>query len=165
LALGKSRGIINVVAYGYHAFTQLGYQETKYYKDGMSQDAFLGAYLKACRDRELELMGKLAHHLMDARKKIWMITLVNKQDLWWAERLKVKAHYMDGDYNNYIEQITHARGQQYFMHEYLSASLVMNNFSTSKGELLSTTTGGYDQNLHYIHLQKLLETINAFANI
>ncbi len=101
--------------------------------------------------------------LLDAPGKLWMITLVAKQDLWWNERVKVQQHYAGGEYNKLVEQIKHERGTQHFVHEYLSASLVINNLTTSKGELLAPTTGGYDQNIQYAHLQQLLEHVNNFA--
>lgn len=93
-----------------------------------------------------------------------MITLVTKQDLWWNDRLDAQRFYTEGEYDEYIRRIVHDRGAQNFSHEYLSASLVINNLVTAAGESLSPTTGGYDQNIQYAHLQRLLETVNNFAS-
>lgn len=164
LAAGKSGGVINVVSWGHHAFAEASYTETKYFKTGMTQEQFLVDYLEACRERELEIIRDLTPRLLDAKNKIWMITVVAKQDLWWNERAKVKQHYAEGEYNRHIERITQERGLQNFSHEYLSAAPVINNLITGAGETLATTTGGYDQNIQYAHLQVLLDTITNFAN-
>jgi len=165
LVEGKSRGIINVVSWGYHSFAELQYKETKYYQEGMSESEFIEAYLQAGRDRELEAIKELTPRLIDAKKRIWMITLVNKQDLWWHKRVKVKEHYLTGAYNDHIEQIAQARGRHNFVHEYRSAALVISNFTTSFAELLAPTVSGYDQSIQYTHLHRLLDTIYAFAKM
>lgn len=91
-----------------------------------------------------------------------MITLVTKQDLWWNERNKVKDHYMNGEYNSTIEKVMGRRGRNNFAHEYVSASLVLSNFSTSSGELLAPNTAGYDQNIQLENLLNLFKTVDRF---
>jgi hypothetical protein len=100
---------------------------------------------------------------MDAKKKIWMITLVTKQDLWWKDRNEVRRHYMEGPYNEQIKEIANKRGQQNFAHEYLSASLVISNLGTGAGELLAPTTGGYDQNIQFANLRQLFDAVLNFV--
>jgi hypothetical protein len=164
---GKSTGIINVVSWGHHAFGDLSYKDTKYYQPGMSIPKFLKAYAEERRQIELAALGEIVPRIIDAdnKKRIWMITLVTKQDLWWNERNLVRDFYTTGTYNNYIEQIRQSRGHQHFIHEYLSASLVTRNFTTGAGEILASTTPGYDQSLQYAHLNRLLETISNFAKL
>lgn len=152
-----------MVAYGLHSFAERGYKETTYYQAGMTKSQFLRSYLDNRRERELEIIRGLKHRLLDAKKKIWMITLVTKQDLWWQDRVDVRDFYTQGEYNTHIVGVTNARGAQNFTHEYLSASLVMRNLGTDKGELLVPTTGGYDQSIQYANLSKLLEPIVEFA--
>lgn len=169
LSRGKSTGIINVVSWGYHSFgdpdMKLSYKDTKYYKSGMSALTFLKGYTEERRRMELSALKEIVPHLIDAdkRKKIWMITLVTKQDIWWKNRNLVRNFYVNGTYNNYIEQIGQLRGAQNFQHEYLSAALVMRNFTTEAGEVLATITPGYDQAVQYAHINRLLNTINNFA--
>lgn len=79
------------------------------------------------------------------------------------KRKKVKDYYTTGEYNNCIERIISARGKQNFRHEYLSASLVLSNFSAGEGEILVPITEGYDQNLQYAHLEQLADTLNSFT--
>lgn len=160
---GSVGGVINVVAYGLHSFADRGYKETTYYQPRMTKGQFVQTYLDNRRERELEIIRGLKHRLLDAKKKVWMVTLVTKQDLWWDERATVKDFYTSGEYNDHIVEITNARGAQNFAHEYLSASLVMRNLGTDKGELLVPTTRGYDQSIQYANLAKLLESVVEFA--
>jgi energy-coupling factor transporter ATP-binding protein EcfA2 len=164
LANGKSGGVINVVSWGHHSFAESSLEETKYFEAGMTKSDFLNKYLEATRQRELEIIRDLTPRLLDAKQRIWMITLVTKQDLWWNERSKVEDFYTKGQYNEFIERILHERGAQNFSHEYLSTSLVINNLVTGAGELLAPTTEGYDQNIQYAHLEKLLETVTNFGS-
>lgn len=163
LASGESQGIINVVAAGYHSFNSLSYQETQYYKSGMSISDFMAAYTDAMRQRELDVIEKLVPRICDAKSNIWMITLVTKQDLWWNDRKTVEQHYMQGEYDKHIKEIQSVRGAQHFAHEYLSASLVMNNLTTSQNEVLAATTSGYDQNLQLANWQKFNSAIDGFV--
>ena len=102
LASGKTAGIINVVSWGYHAFQELSYKETEYYNDPMTVGEFMGVYLENRRQRELEIIEDLSHRLKDAPGKIWLVTLVTKQDLWWNNRHEVEEYYTDGPYNDII---------------------------------------------------------------
>lgn len=163
LVQGRSRGIINVVSWGYHSFETVGFEETKYYQPGMTKEQFVNVYLQARRDTEIKVIDELAPRLMDAKHKIWMITLVTKQDLWWKQRADVEKHYREGEYEKYIHSITQKRGERFFAHEYLSASLVMSNLVSGTGDLLAPTTEGYDQNIQLAHQLKLIEMIRSFA--
>jgi hypothetical protein len=91
-----------------------------------------------------------------------MITLVTKQDLWWHQRERVRDHYMKGEYATCIDQVQSAKRSD-FRHEYLSASLVICNMITQKGETLASCTAGYDQNIQFSNLRKLLDTVQGFA--
>jgi hypothetical protein len=164
LAQGKSQGIVNVVSWGYHAIQHYGYQEmTEYYKPGMTQQQFMVEYLGKRRDHELKLLKELVPRIEDAKRKIWMVTLVTKQDLWWKDRVQMEQHYQQGEYDKYIQVIAQKRGERQFRHEYLSASLVMSNFVSGRGELLSPTTEGYDQNIQLANLANLVEMIHTLA--
>jgi len=163
LASGEVQGIINIVSAGYHSFSELSYQETQYYQEDMSIEDFVQAYRQSSMQRELDVIERLTPRLCDAKADIWMITLVTKQDLWWDQRESVKQHYMEGEYNQFIEQIKHQRGSQNFAHEYLSASLVMSNMVTPQNEVLASTVAGYDQNIQFANLQKLNEMIDTFV--
>ncbi len=160
---GKIKIVINVLAWGYHSFEELALEDFQYYYQGMSERDFLAAFLQDRRQRELDIIQRLDPQIAIARGKIRMITLVTKQDLWWDQRRQVQDHYLSGEYNRYIQDLVQRRGQNHFIHEYLSASLVANNLITKQGEILALTTAGYDQNLQSANLTKLLDTIARFA--
>jgi hypothetical protein len=92
-----------------------------------------------------------------------MITLVTKQDLWWKERMEVIKYYKHGLYNTYIDKVAENRGRD-FRHEYLSASLTVNNFKTPSGEEMIKTSEGYDENIRKVHWKKVLKTIQDYAS-
>jgi GTPase SAR1 family protein len=166
LASGKVKLIIHVVAWGYHSFVDLGYRDHPLYKAGMSTDEFITVYTEERRQRELEVLRKLQPHLaMANQKKTVMITLVSKQDLWWNQRDQVQNHYTNGEYEQIIEGIRNKIGSSNFVHEYCSASLVMDNLLSVDNELLVATTGGYDQRLKSANFKKFLGTIEDLFDI
>lgn len=129
----------------------------------MTEAEFLAEYLTARRKIELDTIRDLTSRLIDAENKVWMITLVTKQDLWWKERETVREHYTVGEYNDCIEKVLAQRGRQNFQHEYLSASLVLSNFRAGDEGILVPITEGYDQNLQFVHLDHLANTLEGFT--
>ncbi len=94
-----------------------------------------------------------------------MITLVTKQDLWWNHRHELSDHYRNGEYETLIQSIRNKRGSNKFIHEYLSASLVLENFVSGAKELLVPTTEGYDQRIKSANFVNLLRTIEKLFDI
>ena len=62
-----------------------------------------------------------------------------------------------------FSNIFEERGLQHFVHEYVSTSLIISNFITSKGELLASTTSGYDQNMQAANTNKLFSVIDGLT--
>jgi GTPase SAR1 family protein len=166
LASGKVKLIIHVVAWGYHSFNEFGYMKHPLYQKGMSIDEFVAVYTTERQQRELEVLRKLQPYLSIAnQKKTVMVTLVSKQDLWWNQRDRVKTHYSNGEYEQIIQNVRNRLGASNFVHEYCSASLVMNNFRSIDDELLVATTGGYDQQLKSANFRKFLSVIENLFDI
>jgi GTPase SAR1 family protein len=169
LTLGKVKLIIHVVAWGHHSFgasDSLGYAQHRLYQAGMSSDDFVAVYTNDRRQRELGVLRKLEPHVALAnQKKTIMITLVSKQDLWWSQRSQVQSHYKNGEYEQIIQGIRNKIGAANFVHEYCSASLVMNNFVSGTKEPLVLTTGGYDQALKSANLGAFFTIIENLFNI
>ena len=122
------------------------------------------AYLEDRRVDELGILRQLGPHLLANRERLWMLSLVAKQDLWWAKRSKVEKHYKEGDYGIEVERIVKQLDRRQFRHEYLFASLVISNFVTGMKERLEANTEGYDQQLQVESLRRLFETIDAMKN-
>lgn len=160
---GRSNGIINVVSYGFASFSIQTFKEHDLYEDGMSASDFINIYTSYRREIEIDLLIKLIDGLKGMQGSMWMVTLVNKQDLWWSDKNKVIEHYTNGKYGQLIAELQHTVGKLNFQHEYIPVSLLLGNFSTPSGEQLSLTTAGYDLACHfrYMHsfLKKLYELI------
>lgn len=92
-----------------------------------------------------------------------MLTLITKQDLWWEGREAVKSHYQNSAYNDVIKEIVETRGTANFSHEYLSTSLIINNFKSGANELLKPVSAGYDQALQFGHLNDVFKKIDSFC--
>lgn len=156
----KAFGVINVVAYGYHSLDQ------EIAEDVIAHNAAptprnLQSFVKKNRLSEVEALKQIVPHLKNARELAWMITLVTKQDLWWNERGTVEDHYTKGSYSTLIKEVATHRGAN-FKHEFLSASIVINNFATIDGKIVAPTNAGYDQVLQMAHQEKLIETLTTF---
>jgi len=166
LSKGKSIGVINLVSYGYHAFGgELSFKQHKVYKPGMTPSQFLKAFTEHQRQSELQVLRELQPHLESAKGRIWMLTLVTKQDLWWKSRKTVEEHYTQGEYNHILNEIAARRGAERFSHEILSASLVIQNLMTDVGEELAPTVAGYDQVKRAANLLRVIETIDTLVRL
>lgn len=163
---GKIKLIIHVVSWGYHSFGEFSYTQHRLYQSGMTLEEFLREYAAVCRNRELDVLRRIEPHLSiaDQRKTI-VITLVTKQDLWWNNRLEVNKHYVEGAYEQLIQNIRNQRGANNFIHEYRSTSLVMENFLSGDNELLIPTTQGYDQRLKVANFRYFLNAIKSLFQI
>lgn len=163
---GKIKLIIHVVSWGYQSFGEFSYTQHRLYQSGMTLEEFLREYAAVCRNRELDVLRRIEPHLSiaDQRKTI-VITLVSKQDLWWNNRLEVNKHYVEGAYEQLIQNIRNKRGANNFIHEYRSTSLVMENFLSGDNELLIPTTQGYDQRLKVANFRYFLNAIESLFQI
>jgi hypothetical protein len=163
---GKIKLIIHVVSWVYHSFGEFSYTQHRLYQSGMTLEEFLREYAAVCRNRELDVLRRIEPHLSiaDQRKTI-VITLVSKQDLWWNNRLEVNKHYVEGAYEQLIQNIRNKRGANNFIHEYRSTSLVMENFLSGDNELLIPTTQGYDQRLKVANFRYFLNAIESLFQI
>jgi hypothetical protein len=160
LSAGAYRGVIVLAPFGYHSLGLISYKQHRLFDEGQPE-AFLKRYLEDCRKDEVEIAKSLAPHLTGAKNRVWMITLVTKQDLWWPERLEAEEFYQSGRYGKVIESISSSRGSVSFRHEVVFASLVIDNFRTGMNELLQENAAGYDYSLQVKSLRRLFETLDA----
>ncbi len=157
---GAIQGCINVVAYGFHSTEQSSKAEFDFYSSGMSHQAFIQHYTDLHQRREIQLLKELKHSLKGFKKELWILTLVNKQDLWWSQQDEVRKFYTEGSYNNIIEELRGKIGDNNFNHEYISMSPIIHNFKIGS-EILQPNEKGYDQLLQRMNESKVLETING----
>jgi hypothetical protein len=159
IAAGKYRGIVLVVSYGHQSFSLPSYKDHPLYAN--SKDEFLRQYLEDRRNDELTVLRQLAPHLRVSKGKLWLLTLVAKQDLWWPSRSEVDAYYRTGAYGAEIPALQNQQDRRSFRHELTLASLVISNFVTRNGERLKPNVEGYDHREHARSLRRLFETVDA----
>ncbi len=164
IANGKVCGIIHVVSYGFHSIdAQLSLQGMLHYREGMPDVEYLAALQTHNRATELSILQELKHRIKDSPQKIWLITLVLKQDLWWAEKEKVQEFYTKGAYSTEIAEIAQQKGKQHFEHHYVSASVISHNFSIA-GKIFQPITQGYDEALRIANLNGFITQLKAFLH-
>jgi hypothetical protein len=158
LAAGKFRGVILLAAYGHNSF-MTSYKLHELY--GKNKERFVEDYCSAQRVEELAVLRQLAPHMMTSGGKLWMLTLVAKQDLWQPKHGEVEKHYRDGEYSAEIQKVVGQRGARQFRHELVFVSLVISNFLSGTGEPLKPNAAGYDQKMQVESLRRLFETLDA----
>lgn len=94
-------GVINVVSYGYHEFKR------DIVEPG-SLDVLLGKtddvnpdFLAAQRAEEEERIAEWLQFILPRAR--WLITAINKADLWWSHRSDVTRYYGSGTYFDALE--------------------------------------------------------------
>ncbi|MFM8295454.1 MAG: ATP-binding cassette domain-containing protein [Microcystaceae cyanobacterium] len=171
---GKIQLMINTVAWGYHSFGSTSYRDflqDQPYQSRMTESEFLKVYVKQRREREQAFLEKIVNALALAeihkqkRKKLFLITLVTKQDLWWHDRQCVKAHYQQGQYEQQIQILRNKFGTANFFHEYCSASLIIRNFMSGSREILLPNTSGYDEEHKLANLDQFFKVIESFGRV
>ncbi len=103
-------GIINVVSYGFEETPEHGKGDA-FLDDGTVRESFL----KINRVAEIDRLGEWLP-LIEPKQIGWIITLVNKADLWWDRQEAVNDYYSDGEYNSRftnIKSFTHVLALPY----------------------------------------------------
>jgi hypothetical protein len=162
IVAGKFRGIILLAPYGYHSLGEISVKQHKLYEGNQSR--FLQAYLADRRDQELAVLRELMPHIKTSHHRMWLLTLVGKEDLWWPQRNAVVKYYKEGAYGAEVRNLLGQHDPRRLRHELVFASLVISNFSTARGERLKTNAAGYDQRLQIDSWRRLFETVDALKN-
>ena len=110
------------------------------------------------RIEEMSRLDALIHELKDIDIPIRFLTIVTKQDLWWAERDAVSEHYSN-DYEARINDLKNKLGEKgvKLSHNFLTVSQLHSNFRTKNGKVLAGVSEGYDWGHHLFSIKKLLE--------
>lgn len=163
IATGKVRAIIMVVSYGYHSIDKrLNYEHIgDVYEAGMTKSSFFKEYLSKNRETELTIIRELKPFIISCKERVHFMTLVTKQDLWWKEKDQVNDYYLNGKYNQEILEIQNHKGFENFDHNYMSLSLMDNNFSIGKDEF-KLVAEGYDDNIQSINIDAFLNQLKAY---
>jgi hypothetical protein len=155
---GDYRGIILLNAFGYHTIGRISYRDLKVYKKH-GDSAFLDSYVRDRQAEEVAIVKRIGEAVRLSNNRLWMLSLITKQDLWWNQRATVESHYESGNYGKAIEELTAQCGAHRFRHELAFASLVISNFETGMKEPLWANSEGYDQRLQVQSLRRLFEIV------
>jgi energy-coupling factor transporter ATP-binding protein EcfA2 len=143
IAKGETTRVVNLISWGYHS-TELEKERIFPGRTFKNNQEFREAYLSENRQREIAALQEIAPHLKSAPDRLHMITLVNKQDLWWDRRRQAEQFVTEGEYAALIEDIRRYKGAAGFQHDIVSAAFVQQNLMTLDGFQLASTVAGYD---------------------
>jgi hypothetical protein len=144
LAKGTYHGIVLVSAYGYHSLAESSYKLHGLYESERDKDTFWRKYLEANRQDEVGCLKQLLPFLKECPRKLWLLSLVTKQDLWRSSESAIEKWYREGEYGNQVEETAKHKGVT-FRYEFHPAALVIGNFVTRKNETFAKNAEGYDQ--------------------
>lgn len=161
VASGRVRGIIFVNCFGYHSLGDISFKEHRLYRSTTSQEEFLAAYLADRREEELRVLRLLEPHIKACPEKLWIISVINKEDLWWDKRAEVIAHYAEGEYGDIIRSIQATLGAARARHEMIYLSLLIGSLTTGRQERLAANVAGFDSELQFQSIRQALNTLEA----
>lgn len=99
----KITGIINVVSYGYNeSDTADGISIFKVGTDEVKEE-----YLKENRKREISQLDDWMRYINSDNKVRWIITIINKADIWYENKSNVLSYYEEGEYAKALVPLGH----------------------------------------------------------
>lgn len=99
----KITGIINVVSFGYNESDTA--ENVKIFKVGTYE--VKDEYLRDNRKREISQLDDWIRYINSDNKVKWIITIVNKADIWYDNKTNVITYYESGDYAKEIAALKH----------------------------------------------------------
>lgn len=97
----KIKGIINVTTYGYNDAEEA--EDVTIFKvDNPGIPVVKNDYLSKNRQRELEQIREWESFITSSNKIEWVITVINKADIWYKDREDVLYYYQNGLYYEYF---------------------------------------------------------------
>ena len=109
----KIKGIINVVNYGYN---DAEVNDADVFKAG--ENEIKSAYLKNNRKNELNQLKEWLVRIHSESKPEWIVTIVNKADIWYEKKDDVMSYYEVGEYGK--EFIEVKRVTNHYVFQYCS---------------------------------------------
>ncbi len=93
--------------------------------------------------------------------KLWLLTIVTKQDLWWDRRQEADAAYHSGFWAETLRAVGMKRGEKAFRHETAFVCLLPANLEDPEGEVLFKTVAGYDMEKQAESVTNLLSALSG----
>lgn len=157
--------LINIATYGYNSTGGVPYSKIKADSSKTTKDEVIRNYLRLERKKEIQLLDELCERILAVPCKVHLLTIINKQDLWWTIRKSVYRHYFDGAYADAIKKISGRRPRKTFLHTIKEVSLCPVNLKTVDGVVLAEVCQGYDaltRDFYFSHLLDELTKIVGF---
>lgn len=158
LAAGKFRGVIFVSSFGYLTPAEQGVKEMT---GATTKSAALEEYLKLQRVDEVTIFNQLAEVMTTCPKKLWLLSVVTKQDLWCDDEAEVRTHYLSGSFGGEVERLAAGKGAGLFAHETVFGSLVIANMLEPTGGVIRKTAAGYDHQRQVQSFRQLVEVLDG----
>jgi hypothetical protein len=160
VAKGAYHGVVLVSAYGYHTIAESSYKSHDLYEPERDKEVFWRKYLESSRGDEVECLRHLVPFMKECPRKLWLLSLVTKQDLWRPAENAVEKWYREGEYGKLLGEVASHKGVT-FHHEFRLTSLVIGNFITRKNETLAKNCEGYDQQAQIESVRRLFEILEG----
>lgn len=166
---GEVDGVVLLNAFGFHSIGNLGKQGQgallNRLKAENREDHFLEEYLKLKREEEIEVLRYIAPYLKarDTKHKLWMLSLVTKEDLWFHIYDHVREHYASGTYSEIVDDIRSSLGNMSFRHEIVTMSMLIKDFVTGRNETLAKTNSEYDQEKQVQSARNFFDAISSLS--
>lgn len=159
LTAGEYRGVILVSANGYHDPGRASYKTHAMYHG--NKEAFTAELLEANRVDERSIIDLLMPALRNSKDRLWLLSVVTKEDLWFGGADTMAAWLPDGERGKRFAGVTAIKGAAAFRFEAASTSLVVSNFVTGEGEVLAKNLAGYDHKRSIESIRRLMEVLTA----
>lgn len=103
---GKINGIINLVDYGYQDSDELQKNPDRAFNVDTKdvKESFLNENRKLEMSRTEEFVGRINPGV----KIDWIITVINKADVWFSDKDDVLKHYTQGEYAKLLSSLVHS---------------------------------------------------------
>lgn len=99
----KVKGIINIVNFGYSETDQI--DDNQVFKVGTNE--VKAEYLRDNQKRELQQIEEWISFVDKKTKIKWVVTLINKADIWYNNKTNVFEYYENGEYANKLQELKH----------------------------------------------------------
>ncbi|WP_426730240.1 hypothetical protein [Myxococcus faecalis] len=172
---GSVDGVIFLAAAGFSSLEEKSFTHHVAYRPGMGLQEWFPLFQEWALREELAALDLIKSAIRNrVNKRLWMVTLVNKQDLWWDDRVRVREWYQGVSvsgvqvpslYSSCIKELYELRGVVGFEHEFASASFEIVNLATGEEGVIRPTVMGYDEVLRVTNLEHVRELLSRLCGL
>ncbi|MCP5533434.1 MAG: hypothetical protein H7A48_09695 [Akkermansiaceae bacterium] len=132
----------------------------------MSKDQFVEIYLEERRKDELEIAKRVAAVAECSTGKLWILSVVSKEDLWINARGEVDNFYKgEGTaYSEIFRVLGRAKNAKEFRFEHVSVCMSITSLETGRSEKLRPNSEGYGTPQQAKSLENLIKTIGSLVD-